>query len=150
MGQSVSKIIKVILSLRVGTSKNKNIDHWDRETSDNESYLISLLCDSTISRALNFCFLCTLLQPKGKVNSKKENVYMWNQFHYFFDLPKIRVGWAHATKNEVAFVLHPSHVISQEQYGIWSWFLVLLCKMMITPGFFWLFWNFHFSLLLRG
>ena len=136
MGRSVGKIIKVILSLRVGTFKNKNIDHWDRETSDNESYLISLLCDSTISRALNFCFLCTLLQPKGKVNSKKENVYMWNQFHYFFDLPKIRVGWAHATKNEVVFVLHPSHVISQEQYGIWSWFLVQLCKMMITPGFF--------------
>ena len=28
----------------------------------------------------------------------------------------------------------PRHTISQEQYIIWSWFLVNLCKMMISPG----------------
>ena len=31
--------------------------------------------------------------------------------------------------------LHP-RTISQEQYSIWSWFLIQLCKMMISPGFF--------------
>ena len=29
-----------------------------------------------------------------------------------------------------------AHAISQEQYSLWSWFLVHLCKMMIGPGFF--------------
>ena len=33
--------------------------------------------------------------------------------------------------------LHTSHAISQEQYSIWSWLLVHLCRMMISPeGFF--------------
>ena len=39
--------------------------------------------------------------------------------------------------------LHLSHAISQEQYSIWSWFLVHLCKMMISPGAF-----FHFFKIL--
>ena len=30
--------------------------------------------------------------------------------------------------------LHSLHVISQEQYSLWSWFLVHLCKMMRCPG----------------
>ena len=51
---------------------------------------ISLLQDSTISSALNFCSLCILLQS---------NVYIENQYYYYFGLPKIRVGWACATKN---------------------------------------------------
>ena len=32
--------------------------------------------------------------------------------------------------------LHPSHAISQEQYSIWSLFLVHLCKMIVSPGVF--------------
>ena len=36
-----------------------------------------------------------------------------------------------------------SHTISKEQYSIWSWFLVHLCKMMMLPGvFFFLFSSF--------
>ena len=35
--------------------------------------------------------------------------------------------------------LHLSHAISQEKYSIWSWFLVHLCKVMISPGFFFFF-----------
>ena len=31
-------------------------------------------------------------------------------------------------------LLHLSCTISQEQYSIWSWFLVHMCKMMIYPG----------------
>ena len=32
--------------------------------------------------------------------------------------------------------LHPTCAISLEQYSRWSWLLVDLCKMMISPGFF--------------
>ena len=39
------------------------------------------------------------------------------------------------TQNE-KLQLHLLRVISQEQYSIWSWFLVHLCKMMISPGVF--------------
>ena len=41
--------------------------------------------------------------------------------------------------------LHLSHAISYEQYSLWSWFLVYLCKMMISPGiFFFIFLIFSF------
>ena len=35
------------------------------------------------------------------MSSKKKIINMRNQ--YYFDLPKIWVGWAHTTKNYVAF-----------------------------------------------
>ena len=57
-GRSVSKII-IILSLRVGISKNKNIDHQVKETCAQVTYEtnhISVLCHSTMSSTLNFCF----------------------------------------------------------------------------------------------
>ena len=61
-------IIIIILSLRVGTSKNKNIDHRVEETcafmsteSTYETDRISLICDSAMSSALNFGCLCVLL-----------------------------------------------------------------------------------------
>ena len=87
-----------ILSLRVGTSKNKNIDHRGRVTCDYETDLISLLHDSPMSSVLNFCFSYTLLQPKRNIKGKKKNVYIRNQY-YYFDLPKIRIGQARTTKN---------------------------------------------------
>ena len=66
---------------------------------------ISLLRDSTMSSAPNFCFFyvfyCNLKEKyhiKRNVDSKKRNVYTENQY-YYFDLPKIRVGQARATKN---------------------------------------------------
>ena len=34
------------------------------------------------------------------------------------------------------YQLHLSHTISQEQYSLWSWFLVHLCKLMMSPVFF--------------
>ena len=37
---------------------------------------------------------------------------------------------------------HLSHAIFQEQYSIWSWFFVHLCKMMIFPCIFLKFWFF--------
>ena len=55
----------MILSLRADTSKNKNIDHGVKETCAIMSIQtiyeidhISLLKDSTISSALNFCIFC--------------------------------------------------------------------------------------------
>ena len=40
-----------------------------------------------------------------------------------------------------------SHSVSQEQYLIWLWFLIHMCKMMISPVFFFffIFQNFNFS-----
>ena len=43
-----------------------------------------------------------------------------------------------------------SHSISQEVYIIWLWFLVLMCKMMISPYKFFISSNFWFSGLLVG
>ena len=64
LGQSVGEIIIIILSCRVGTSKNKNIDHQVLETCAQVTYktdYISVLCHSTMSGALSFCFLCIFL-----------------------------------------------------------------------------------------
>ena len=69
VGRSVGKVIIIIIvSVRVGISKNKNIDHRVKETCaivltqvTSETDHISVLCHSTMSGALNFCFLCILL-----------------------------------------------------------------------------------------
>ena len=67
MGQVVAKMI-TILSFMVGTSKNKNLHYRVKEafaimsaqvTYDTDH--ITLLCDSTMASAPNFCFLCILL-----------------------------------------------------------------------------------------
>ena len=39
----------------------------------------------------------------------------------------------------------PSHFISQEPYIIWSWFMVFMCKRIISPGIFYIFSKFWFS-----
>ena len=74
MHQLVDKIIIIILTLRVGTSKNENIDHQVKKPCaimstqvTNETNHISVLCHSTMSNALNFCFLCILLESKRKI-----------------------------------------------------------------------------------
>ena len=40
--------------------------------------------------------------------------------------------------------LHPSRATSQEQYSLRSWFLLHLCKMMISSGVLFIFLYFHF------
>ena len=79
--QSVSKIIIIILCFRVGTSKNKNIDHGAKETCaimstqvTYENDHISLLQDSTISSALNFSLSCILLYSKRKRSNYKKYI----------------------------------------------------------------------------
>ena len=53
----VSNILTIILSFMVGTFKTKNIDQV-KETCVIITDHISLFSDSTMSSALNFCFLC--------------------------------------------------------------------------------------------
>ena len=109
-GRSVSKIKIIFLSFRVSISKNKNADHRVKQTCAIRSIKatyeidhISLLRDSTMSSALNFCyvFYCNIKEKyhiRKIINSKKINIYTWNQY-YYFDLPKMRVSRARATKN---------------------------------------------------
>ena len=47
-------------------------------------------------------------------------------------------------------VIHPSRAISQEQYSIWSWFLVHFCKMIIYLGISFYFFKICFFLVFRG
>ena len=46
--------------------------------------------------------------------------------------------------------LHTSCAISQEQYSIWSWFLVHFCKMMVSPGDFFIFFEMFIIWAVRG
>ena len=65
--------------------------------------------------------------------------FLWN--FYFLGCKRAKIA-----QNEKS-QLHPSRTKSQEQYSLWSWFLVHLCKMMISLGvfFFFIYINFHFS-----
>ena len=45
---------------------------------------------------------------------------------------------------------HPLCTISQKLYIMWSWFLLYRCKMMKSPGIFFIFVKFRFFVLLRG
>ena len=96
----------------VSTYKNKNTDHRVKETCTTmsiqvtyETYHMSLLHDSTMSNVLHFCFFmlfyCNLKEKdhiRRIIKSKNRNIYKWNQYYYYFDLPKIRVGRARTTK----------------------------------------------------
>ena len=42
------------------------------------------------------------------------------------------------------------HFISQEPYIIWSWFMVHMCKRIIFPSVFYIFWNFNFQVQYWG
>ena len=95
-----AKILIIILSFRVGTSKNNNIDH--QETRAQVTYETN---HSTMSYALYFCFICISLWHKEKypirsnINFQiKGKVCMWNQYCYYFDLPKIRAGGTRPAK----------------------------------------------------
>ena len=79
-GRSISKII--ILILRVGTSRNKNIDNRGKKSCTYEIDQISLLHDATMSSTLNFYFYLFIATQKKKIileekiNSKETNIYM--------------------------------------------------------------------------
>ena len=90
----------------------------------------------------NFCYTCVKWW------------YFWVFFHFFRNF----IFWAFRgvkgqkiaqNKKEQ---LHLSRAISQEQYSLWSLFLVQLCKMVVSPGAFLIFLKFSFfhSLCLRN
>ena len=89
MGWFIGKIFIIILSFRVGISKNKNIDHGVKETCAIMSTQVtyetghtSFLCDSTMSSASIFLnvFYCYLKEKYIRRNTnskrKKRNVCM--------------------------------------------------------------------------
>ena len=61
----------------------------------------------------------------------------------------VRGGKGQKIAQNEKYQLHPTCTISQEQYSIWSWFLVQLGKMMTSSGLFSLFWNFHDHLFMK-
>ena len=82
-------------------------------------------------------------------NSKAYYQYFWYTcvrwwyllvfFHLSFEIYIFgavrRVKGQKIAQNE-KWQFHVSHAICQEQYSIWSWILVHLCKMIISPGIF--------------
>ena len=111
MGQSVGKIIIIILSFRVDTSKNKNIGHGVKETcaimSTQVTYKISHIQtrfnNIKCTNFLFFLYFYHILKEKAhikrNINSKKRNVYVGNQYYYYLGLLKIRFGGTSTTKN---------------------------------------------------
>ena len=91
-GRLVVKII-IILNFRVGTSKNKDIDHQVRHLYTsyiwNRPHMYSV-----IQQLFFYVFHCDLKEKYIRRNTKfqKRKVCMWNQYFYYFDLSKIRVG----------------------------------------------------------
>ena len=107
-GRSVGKIMTIIiLSFRVGTSKNKNIDNGVKQTCAIILTQVTYEIDhiSFLSSALSFCFYVSYRYLKEEdrfkrnMNSQKRNIYIGNQYYYYFGLPKIRVRRARTTKN---------------------------------------------------
>ena len=77
-------------------------------------------------------------------------------FLFFWKFPFFRLLWKGGrgggqkiAQNE-KWQLHLLHAISQEQYSTWSWFLVHLCKMIISPCVSFIFSKFWFFVLLGG
>ena len=117
-GRLIGEIIIIILRFRVGTSKNKNIDHRLKENCTicqhklhmkRTTYLYSVIQQCQVHSSFVFyVFYCNLKENdriRKNTNGKKRNVYGWNQYYYYFDWPKIRIGRALTTKNQVAFTL---------------------------------------------
>ena len=79
----------------------------------------------------------------------------WWYLQAFFHFSKILIFWAvrrvkgqKVAQNEKQ-QLHLSRAISQEKCSIWSWFLVHLCRMIISSGVFYFFvFFFHFLKIL--
>ena len=74
----------------------------------------------------------------------------------FFHFYLILIFWAVKEVKEKKLAqnekqqLHLLHAICQEQYSIWSWFLVHLFKMMRSPGFFLIFFLILIFCVVRG
>ena len=100
-GRSVSKIIMIVmLSFRAATLKNKKYQWgylWKRP------HLFTPWFNAVSVLTFCLCLFCCNRKEKDhvrrKINSKNKSIYAWNQYYYYFGLPKIRVSQAHTTKN---------------------------------------------------
>ena len=72
--------------------------------------------------------------------------YLQVFFSFFWNFGFLGCYGGKRAKNNPKWKITITYVnaISQEQYSIWSWFLIHLCKMMISPGFFFIFLKFSF------
>ena len=89
----------MVLSFRVGASKNINIDHEVKETCAAMSTQVTYEIDHIYFKCPKFVFYVFYRNLKEKdhikrnINSKKRNVYIGNQY-YYFGFPIIRVSRA--------------------------------------------------------
>ena len=86
------------------------------------------------------------LMHKCKMMTYPDDFFIISKF-WFSGL----LGWVKGQKmgqNNKKFSL--PHSVSQEPYLIWLWFLMHICKMMISPAFFFFFSKFLFSRFLGG
>ena len=91
----------------------------------------------------------------------KVNNIFWDICFFLLAIVLLFLGGAptsvcHIFRPSVHLSVHPSiwpsirpsvcllHSISQEPYIIWSWFLLHICEMMISSGFFFIFSKFWF------
>ena len=122
----------------------RNIDFFRRGTRLYMSLFPSVRLSCTISQEpyiikLKFLVhLCKMMIPPG--------VFFLIQIFISRDVRAVK--GQKIVQNE-KLQLHPSCTISQEQYSISSWFLVHLCKMMISPGAFFILLRFWFFGLVR-
>ena len=116
------------------------------------NYPINLFCPSVQPSVHRAPYL------RNRISSHHNfwHTQVWNDdisrclFHFF----DIFIFWAVEGKKlskmkNKNHMCHVSHAISQEQYSIWSWFLVHLCKMMISPGIFFHFFEIFIFLAVR-
>ena len=101
-------------------------------------------------------YICHMRYLKNSIAYNHEfwdNCVKWwyiQVFYLFFEIfifQAVRWVKGQKTAQNEKYKLHVSRIISQEQYSIWSWFLVYLCKIMISPGslsIFFVFWVFIF------
>ena len=71
-------------------------------------------------------------------------------FFKIFIFQAVRVVKGQKIAQNENWELQPSCAMSQEQYGIWSWFMIHLCEMMIYPGVFLFFLKVSVFALLEG
>ena len=101
--------------------------------------------------------VCHAPYLRNRTSSNHNFWYTCVKFQFFKILIFLGVRWGgkgagglkgqKIAQNE-KWQLHMSRAISQGQYSIRSWFLVLLCKMMTSPGVFFIFLTFSFFGLL--
>ena len=94
-GRPVGKIITIILSFRVGGSKNKKYRSLMSRMKATIS-LYSVIQRCQVHQSFLFCLFCCKLEEKDHIKSKinsKKYTYMLNQYYYYyyyyyFDLAK--------------------------------------------------------------